>query len=159
MSAQSSDAGMTSVALDALEVGRLTWIGLTLAGIGWAALIGEATVADILTVKAARPLPATFHADLIDIAKCIIASGFGLAVIGALQSGFGTLNRFFNAVLARSAQRFTPQPQSESIVVDATAAPARDRRPYRTLADGSIEVETIVGTRRFATMREAREFI
>ena len=33
------------------------------------------------------------------------------------------------------------------------------RRPYRTFADGSVEVETILGTRRFATMGDARDFI
>ena len=153
MSVQSSDADMTSAAFDALEINRLTWIGLIIAGIGWALLIGETTVADVIVAKTPRVMPVTFHADLFDIAKCIIASGFGVAVIGALQSGFGTLNRFFAAVLIRSNQR-APARNPEPV-----SAPMSERRPYRVLADGSVEVETILGTRRFATMHEARDFI
>jgi len=140
---------------EALEVGRLTWIGLVVAGLGWAMMIGEATVADVLPGHAGR-VPASLHADLFDIAKCVIGSGFGLAIIGALNSGFGTLNRFFAAVLTRSSQRTSPAPAPEA--VDA-APPPRERHPYRMLADGSVEVETILGTRRFTTMREARDFI
>ena len=158
MSVQSPDAGMSSATFDALEVGRLTWIGLAVAGIGWTLLLGETAIVDVLTLKVPRPLPPTFHTDLVEIAECIIASGFGLAMIGALQSGFGTLNRFFSAVLLRSEQRAAVQPHAGP-VVDAPAASGRGHRPYRTLPDGSIEVDTILGTRRFATMREAREFI
>ncbi len=158
MSVQSPDAGMANGAFDTLEVGRLTWIGLAVAAIGWTVLLGETAIVDILSVKVPRPLPPTFHVDLVDIAKCIIASGFGFAVIGALQSGFGTLNRFFSAVLVRSEQRASVH-ASGAPTVDVPSAPARDKRPYRLLADGSIEVETILGTRRFATMKEAREFI
>lgn len=143
------DAGPAD--FDALALGRLTWIGLVVAVLGWALMIGEATMADVLVRGPRAP---TLHGDLVIVAQCLIGSGFGLAVIGALQSGFGTLNRFFEAVLSRSSQR------AGAPVSGPTApAPARERRPYRTLADGSVEVETIVGTRRFATMREASDFI
>ena len=160
MSVQSSEqisAQAAASGFDALEIGRLTWIGLIVAGIGWALVIGETATADILSGKGTRAVPATFHADLIEIGKCIIASGFGLAFLGALQTGFGTLNRFFAAVLIRSSQRSSQRPAS--VVVESTAATPRDKRPYRTLPDGSVEVETILGTRRFKTMVEAREFI
>ena len=158
MSVQTSDTEFSGAAFDALEINRLTWIGLIVAGIGWAALIGEATVSDVLVSKVPRAMPPTFHADLFDIAKCVIASGFGLAIIGALQSGFGTLNRFFSAVLIRSSQR-APRGMESNVAAPPSSAPVRERRPYRLMADGSVEVETIVGTRRFATMHEAREFI
>ncbi len=143
---------------DGVAVGRLTAIGLTLAGIGWALLLGEAAVADILPAGAGHALMArepTFHADLREIAKCIIASGFALAIVGALQTGFGALNRFFEAVLLRSAQR-----QSAPVVMreEPAAAPAPER-PYRKMPDGSVEVDTILGTRRFNSVAEARAFI
>ena len=150
------------------EIGRLTWIGLILAAIGWALLLGEATIADIVTVKAARPITPTFHADLLDVAKCLIGSGFALAIVGALQTGFGVLSRFFDAVLTRSGQRNAGASQPEPTIVPresrtADRAPREprvsERRPYRTLPDGSVEVETILGTRRFDTMAQAREFI
>lgn len=159
MSRQSSDGrpGMTTPAFETLEIGRLTWIGLILAGIGWALLIGEATVADVLSTKVVRAVSVTFHEDLLDIARCIIASGFGLAIVGALQTGFGTLNRFFSAVLVRSTQRSPPR--QGPAPAEGTMPASRERRPYRTLADGSVEVDTILGTRRFGTMGEARDFI
>jgi hypothetical protein len=142
--------------MESRDIGRLSWIGLTIAGIGWIILLGEATVVDILPIKATRPVSPTFHADLCDIAKCLIASGFGLAVVGALQTGFGALNRFFEAVLMRSSQRAAPP--APTVVREAPPVPPAERT-YRRLPDGSVEVETILGTRRFKTMAEARDFI
>lgn len=146
---------------DALETGRLTWLGFALAGIGWTMLIGEATIADVLSGRAARS--PVFHADLVDIAKCVIASGFAIAVIGALQTGFGALNRFFEAVLMRSAHR-TSTPLAEAAPTPRASEPetaprSGGKRPYRILADGTVEVETIVGTRKFRSLAEAREFL
>lgn len=145
---------------DGLEIGRLTWLGLTVAAIGWALMLGEAAVTDILLTKMTRPV--TFHADLLEIARCIIASGFGIALIGALQTGFGTLNRFFSAVLMRSNRRDN-EPRMEPVVHPverpAPVEETLEERSYRKLPDGSVEVETILGTRIFKTMAEAREFI
>ncbi len=140
---------------DGLAIGRLTAIGLILAGIGWALLLGEATVADVLPAGHASARPPTFHADLCVIAECVIASGFALAIVGALQTGFGALNRFFEAVLMRSAQRQAPVVMRDEPVVDAPMP----ERPYRKMPDGSVEVDTILGTRRFTSVAEARAFI
>ena len=144
---------------DAGHLGRVTCLGLLVAAIGWALLLGATVLAERLAAKAGAADAQSFHADLVEIARCLIGSGFGLALIGALQTGFGALNRFFTAVLNRSA----PRPASASVAaappVDRSAEPLRERRPYHILADGSIEVETIVGTRRFDSMDEAREFI
>ena len=137
---------------DAGRLGRLTWLGLLVAAIGWALLLG-ATVASAKLATSSR-------ADFVEIARCLIGSGFGLALIGALQTGFGALNRFFSAVLTRSGPRSAPAPVTATTPpVDRSAQPLRERRPYQILSDGSVEVETIVGTRRFDTMDEAREFI
>ena len=144
---------------DAGRLGRLTWLGLAVAAIGWALLIGAAMLAERLAKTGAAGAPG-LHEDLVEIARCLIGSGFGLALIGALQTGFGALNRFFSAVLSRSTSRAAPmQAPVAPPPVDRAAEPLRERRPYQILADGSVEVETIVGTRRFDTMDEAREFI
>ena len=138
--------------LDSGRLGRLTSLGLLVAAIGWTLLLGA-------TVASAKLAPPS-HADFVEIARCLIGSGFGLALIGALQTGFGALNRFFSAVLTRSGPRATPAPAMATAPhVDRSAEPLRERRPYQIMADGSVEVETIVGTRRFGTMDEAREFI
>jgi hypothetical protein len=142
---------------DTIGIDRLSWIGFGIAAIGWALFIGEATHADIISVKWLRPSSAALHADILETAKCIIASGFALALVGGLRAGFGTLNRFFAAVLTRSARRDTETPHP----AERTAATPSSilRRPYRTFADGSVEVDTIVGTRLFRSMTEARDFI
>ena len=138
-------------AFDAGRFGRVTWLGLFVATIGWALLLA--------TMVPGR-LPAALHGDLVEVARCLIGSGFALAVIGALQNGFGALNRFFNAALDRSNARAAPAPSPVAPPdVDPSVEPSRQRRPYQILADGSVEVETIVGTRRFDSMAEARDFI
>ena len=136
------------------RLGRLTWLGLIVAALGWAMLLGVAGLNGRLAPSV--------HADFVEIARCLIGSGFGLALIGALQTGFGALNRFFSAVLTRSGPRAAPVPSPAAAAappVDRAAEPLRERRPYQILADGSVEVETIVGTRRFDSMDEARDFI
>lgn len=141
---------------DGMAIGRLGGIGLVLAGIGWALLLGEATVADMVPAGHAPARAPTFHADLCAIAGWIIASGFALAIIGALQTGFGALDRFFEAVLMRSAQRQgAPVAMREGPVAEAPMP----ERPYRKMPDGSVEVDTILGTRRFSSVAEARAFI
>ncbi len=149
-----------------MKIGRVTWFGLTLAVIGWALLLGETAITDFMSVQASRTMPASFHADFIDVAKSVIYSGFGLALVGSLQTGFGALNRFFEAVLVRSGQKTQAHALPPSHVADvyrreemAPPPPPRSGRPYRTFADGSVEVETIVGNRRFRSMSEARDFI
>ena len=142
---------------ETLDIGRVTWIGLILAAIGWIVLLGETALVDIPTMKWTRPPGPTFHADVLEIGKCLVGSGFGLAIIGGLHTGFGTLNRFFGAVLSRSLQRQSVEPQPAATPFAAPRDPRR--RPFRTFPDGSVEVETIVGTRRFETMADAREFI
>ena len=140
------------------RLGGLTWLGLFVAVVGWALLLGATALADRMAGKTGAAQGV--HGDLLEIAHCLIGSGFGLALIGALQNGFGALNRFFAAVLSRSTPRPAPAPvMAAAAPVDRSAEPLRERRPYQILADGSVEVETIVGTRRFDTMDEARDFI
>ncbi len=88
-----------------MRIGRVTWLGLTAAVIGWAMLLGEVAMADFVNVQDPPVLPPTFHDDFMEIGKTLIFSGFGLALVGALQTGFGALNRFFEAVLVRSGQK------------------------------------------------------
>lgn len=151
---------------DAMKIGRVTWVGLTLSVIGWALLLGETAITDFISAQGPRAMPSSFHADFVDVAKSLIYSGFGLALVGSLQTGFGALNRFFEAVLVRSGQKthshaLPPSPMADAYRREdiAPAPPPRVGRPYRTFSDGSVEVETIVGNRRFRSMSEARDFI
>ena len=150
---------------DAMRIGRVTWLGLTAAVVGWAMMLGQTAISDFMTAQDPPVLPPTFHDDFMDVSKTLIYSGFGLALVGSLQTGFGALNRFFEAVLVRSGQKtqgaaLPPAPIEESFRrEEVVEAAPRIGRPYRTFADGSVEVETIVGNRRFRSMVEARDFI
>ncbi len=154
-----------------------TWLGLAIALLGWALLVAgllasDATlrIGNLVETMAAR-------ADIVTIAQTAIGTGLGLAVIGTLRSGFGAFSRFFDAVLQRSTsrpqpmpepRRPMPEPREPEVVVQAAERgtppkpppPLRSReKNYTVLSDGSVEVETMFGTRIFATLDEAREFI
>lgn len=149
-------------AFDGGRLDRMTVLGLAVAALGWMTLVAAIAFADRLAQRDLATTPGRFHADVVAIAVCLIGSGFALAVIGTLRTGFGALNRFFVAALDRSASRVvsaTTTPQPTRADVSTSESPAVERRPYSILADGSVEVETILGTRRFASMAEARDFI
>lgn len=169
-----------------MKSNRLTWAGLGVALIGWAVLIADMVISD--TVLKAGNLVAVLalRGDILTIAQTTIFSGFGLAVIGTLRSGFGAFAKFFDAVLQRSAApprpkepvALDPEPMIDPAPAPSTVRPvdtitvspadarpdwgkparARDRN-YVILSDGSVEVETMFGTRVFATMDEAKDFI
>ncbi|TAL78621.1 MAG: hypothetical protein EPN75_10450 [Beijerinckiaceae bacterium] len=145
---------------------RLTWTGLMVVALGWALLLsGNSATEEVLRVfgRASAPLNFTL------IGQATILTGFGLAILGALQTGFGTLKQFFDTVLERTAQNAriaaeapqqpspspSPSPSPKKVVERGTL---RDRS-YMRFGDGTIEIETLLGLRRFASIQEAREFI
>ena len=154
-SRRSDDRYFVTGGSESFGVGRLGWIGLICAAIGWALLLAEAALADIVSVKGTRPIAQMFHDDIFSVAKCLIGSGFGLAIVGGLQNGFGALNRFFRD----RPHTIEPAHDAGASCSGRDGNPTMKSDPYRTLPDGSVEVETILGTRRFATMSQAREFI
>lgn len=145
----------------ARRLGLLTWTGLVVVAVGWGLLVLSIVFADLLIAKAPRLMPPVLHADLIEISRCVIVTGFGLAVLGALQAGFSRLDRTFGFALARPTMADEPrlEPAFAASAPERVAPGQGKRRPYRVFADGSVEVDTIVGTRLFKTMAEAREFI
>ena len=132
---------------------RLTWIGFMVVALGWALLLSGAPTLQFFVETIGHKLPF----DMPAIAQATILSGFGLAVLGALQTGFGALKQFFDTVLERTARPGeTPRKNPENKVVERGRL--RDR-PYVLFGDGTIEVETLLGQRRFTSFKDAREFI
>ncbi len=132
---------------------RLTWIGFMVVAFGWALLLSGAPTLQIFAAAIGHKLPV----DMPAIAQATILSGFGLAIVGALQTGFGALKHFFDTVLER-----TSRPGEAASKKPVTKVVERGRlkdRPYVLFGDGSIEVETLLGQRRFASFKDAREFI
>ncbi len=132
---------------------KLTWIGLMVVALGWALLLSGAPSVEILTKLLGRgDLPF----NMVVIAQATILTGFGLAVLGALQTGFGALKNFFDTVLERTAR------SGEQNVVQSGKIVERGRlrnRPFVRFGDGTVEVETLLGLRRFASLKDAHEFI
>jgi hypothetical protein len=132
---------------------RLTWIGFMVVAFGWALLLSGAPTLQIFVAAIGHKLPV----DMPAIAQATILSGFGLAIVGALQTGFGALKHFFDTVLER-----TSRPGEAANKKPVTKVVERGRlkdRPYVLFGDGSIEIETLLGQRRFASFKDAREFI
>ncbi len=132
---------------------RLTWIGLMVVALGWALLLSGAPSIEILTKLLGRgELPF----NMVVIAQMTILTGFGLAVLGALQTGFGALKNFFDTVLERTARNGEQQTVQTSRIVERGRL--RDR-PFVRFGDGTVEVETLLGLPRFASLKDAHEFI
>ncbi len=101
------------------------------------------------------------------LALAIMAAA--LVVLDALQTGFGALDAFFREALERAERRAREDLRAAAMRArDAAAAPdpaaPAERgviadRPYVLHGDGAVTIETLFGVRRFASMREAREFI
>jgi hypothetical protein len=140
-----------------MTLGRVGWIGVILVVLGWALLLLGSPLLRLIDGIKLDWLVGSTTIDPEVIGHDMILTGIGLAIIGTLQTGFSALTRFFDAVLKNIAD----SPIS-------AAPPPLKSEPKRTritefgvivLDDGSIEVETILGTRRFASFAEAREFM
>jgi len=136
---------------------RLTWIGFMVAALGWTLLLSASQLTELLASLTSR---SGSNLNMPTIAQCVILTGFGIAIMGALQTGFGALNNFFESVLER-----TGNPQSK--VMSQRSAQQKKivergwvkDRAYLLYMDGSVEVETMLGRRIFPSLQDAQEFI
>ncbi|WP_041367396.1 hypothetical protein [Methylocella silvestris] len=80
---------------------RLTWIGFMIVAAGWALLFSSPQLHYAMP-RFPGQVGESGALDFALVAQSVIFCGLGLAIIGALQTGFGALNKFFEAVMARS---------------------------------------------------------
>lgn len=181
-----------------LQFGKLTWVGLMIVALGWALLISGVSLVDLVNRFSGHASPALISLNMGVLAQSTILTGFGIAILGLLQTGFSALNRFFDSVLERTAKREEtdrspacvepnvrpttpaqmpskplPSQQMSSQQVSSqrkAAAVPKPRgkivergilkdRAYVLFGDGTIEIETLLGLRRFQSLREAAEFV
>jgi prepilin-type processing-associated H-X9-DG protein len=108
---------------------RLTWIGFMIVAAGWALLLTAPALNEAAAHLSGRAPEAAPLVNVPAIAQSAILSGFGVSIIGALQTGFGALDRFFVAVLARSGQARAQTPPSAAAYPAAQSpAPAANYR-------------------------------
>jgi hypothetical protein len=154
---------------------RFITLGLAMVVLGWVVLVGDLLLGDAELRAGGLVAVLALKSDIATLAQLLVVTGLGLAILGGLREGFGALNGFFDAVLQRSAaQRPTTMSDADAEVLDDDdfdkVQPAADRvaadrpshtpgRNYAILPDGSVEVDTLLGTRIFASMDEARDFI
>ncbi len=154
-----------------MKTDRFTWFGLALALVGWAVLIADLFVAETV-LKAGNLVAVTaLRGDVVTLSQTAILSGIGLAVVGVLRRGFGSLREVFDALLAPPPVTVQPLPVEErpepkppmpaaAVIVERMPVTGQIKdRNYVILPDGSVEVDTLLGTRVFASLDEARDFI
>ena len=97
---------------------RLTWVGFMIVALGWVLLFSAPQLVEALASLTGRSMNAAYI-NMPTIALCTILTGFGIAILGALQTGFGALNKFFGSVLERTtksgANGLTHRPEQPNI--------------------------------------------
>lgn len=138
----------------------LTGLGAVGVALSWVALLWAAFAEQPLGADAAV---ARHH--LVTIAQCALLTSLALVLVGALRRGFSALDRFFASILERTATpraaaAAAPAPAPikvpETGVVDAGKIGGR---PFRRFANGSVQVDTLLGQRLFVSMEDARAFV
>jgi hypothetical protein len=137
---------------------RLTWVGFMIVALGWALLFSAPQMTELLTSLTGRSMNAGYL-NTPTIALCTVLTGFGVAILGALQTGFGALNKFFESVLERTvksgASALTNRAEQPRKIIERGWL--KDRA-YVLFMDGSVEIETMLGRRLFPSLQEAQEF-
>jgi hypothetical protein len=129
--------------------------GLILATLGGLALV---IFCGALVANAPLPRATDMHSmEIMVMLASVQIAGFAVAILAALRNGFGALDRFFQAALARS----TPPspPVREPAPLKLVRRGAIGARAYALFEDGSVEAETLLGLRRFRSFAEAVDFI
>ena len=158
---------------------RFVTFGLAMVVLGWLVLVADLLLSDAMLQAGRLVAVLSLKGDIATLAQLLVLTGLGLAILGGLREGFSVLNRFFDTVLQRS-QASRPNPGAEPAAFDddededvpihhaavhhVPERPGVERTPmqarnYTILPDGSVEVDTLLGTRIFASMDEARDFI
>ena len=126
--------------------------GIVTGAAGWVILIALAV--SRLAVGAPRDTGALV-AGLV-VAFALVTTSAALVLLDALRHGFGALDSFFIAALARSSQR------REAVQQSLTESRRRDYigdRPFVANSDGTVTVETRLGPRHFPSLADAQDFI
>ena len=143
----------TTSAQPALVLRRL---GLLTGALGWVLMLALA----VSRLALAAPRDDGFLISGLATAFACLLTGATLLVLHALRTGFGALDAFFAAALARAAQRPAKPPSPEK--QPDPVAPRRGfigDRPYVVRQDGAVEVETLFGPRLFSSLADAEDFI
>jgi hypothetical protein len=145
------------------SVARLAGSGTVIASIGW--FVALAIGAFIFWSETPSQDGLAAHVSILShLAECVIVTGFGFAILDALERNrrqmsraLGALQRTTELADQRGAVTATgPSIAHQEATIGSGSLNGRD---YALFADGSLEIETLLGRRRFASILDAREFI
>ncbi|MFV0279815.1 MAG: hypothetical protein ACK5JM_03510 [Rhodoblastus sp.] len=126
---------------------------------GWALLIALALSRALLGAPADNGALAASLA----VAFALLLTSATLVLLNALRVGFGALDAFFAAALARSALRREEPPQTSPLARAEHEHKVRHGyigdRPFVANDDGTVTVETLLGPRLFPSLADAQDFI
>ena len=109
--------------------------------------------------------------DLMTLSQSMLFTGLALLLVSTMQRGFGALDRFFDAAIRRvqaqsagDAIAEVPAPRPVPTPVQQAAAALSERRLINGRVcverpDGTVEVDTLLGPRRFCSVTEAEDFV
>ena len=88
---------------------RLTSIGLGIVALGWVVLVADMTVTEAMLRAGNLVAIISLRSDIVTIAQTAILTGLGLALFGAVRSGFAALGKGLGAVPERSEMLSAPR--------------------------------------------------
>lgn len=142
---------------------RFASSGIVIAGMGWFIVLAAGTF--VFSIETPAQDGAAAQAILLGrLAEALIVTGFGFAILDALDRNRRLTSRAMSVLqrqpdAADRPERPLATGAQETQSVTAIGSGALSGREYTVFDDGSIEIETILGRRRFASILDAREFV
>jgi hypothetical protein len=136
-------------------------VGFALIVLGWAA--AAASYFPLGLTKVSFEFAGVFlPAALLTFGQFALATGLAMHMSAHFAYGFSALDRFFEAILQRTLQPAPPANDARPIEVRPPSVVSKGfigERPYAHFSDGSVEVETLLGSRRFESLEAAHSFV
>ena len=146
------------------DTGRSRWpqrLSAALIVLGWAA--AAASYVPVGLTKISSEFAGVFlPGALLTFGQFALATGLALHMSLRFAHGFSALDRFFDAILQRTLQPAAPANDARPVEVRRPSLFSRGfigERPYALYSDGSVEVETLLGPRRFDSLEAAHSFV
>ena len=129
--------------------------------LGWLAAI--ASYAPLAAARISVEYAGVFlPAALLTFGQFALATGLALYLSCRFAHGFSALDRFFDAILQRTQSPAAPAPDLRPPKNPQTCLVNEGylgERPFALYADGGVDVDTLLGRRRFESLEAARQFV
>lgn len=144
-----------------MVVDKITLGGLILAALGWGFIL---TFPMLLQPENAKLIDTFTHSNttfIERVAEKLIITGFAVALLGALHSSVKRNIRAQSVQKSRVPVHDAPPTAGETTLIDSEEPMHGDLngRAFVKLPDGTVEVDTLLGRRKFQSLSDAIAFI